>query len=310
MIRGFVFALLTSFTVFAASAESYTTKELMKYYRMDEPREGRGAISEDLAIKVLPPPPPPFIGVLPPQTDPLMKKLISLMSDAEIDHVVKNATAKLNDYWTSVFRAQGKVFPPASVSVYTSSKGDNEVGSYFDPEKGKNGRIFIDRREERENPWIESTSAAINADVAHEMGHYVVNVLNIEWRATKKAKSNRGLCSRQELNTSPVQVCIELQADFLAGISLKGSELLYKGNPEEIYYNAAGQGDDFEEVTGNARLSIQHGAFTHGTGKDRAALIYEGMQTGDVHKGLSYLGTTPDWNRLQKIPKKKQPRRR
>lgn len=259
-----------------------------------------------LAATVLPPPPAPFTDTLPPRTDPLSQKLLRDMSDEEMDLVIRNAANKVNEFWASVFLAHGRPYAPAPVVIFSSTKKSKDYGSEFLMQK----RIVrIDRTQLKKYLWSTSASPTINLTVAHEIGHYVAIITGLEKKAFKDAVTISSLPYRREKKFRQYNLLVyfEQQADFFAGVAMKRAGLLHSGDPEEAYYVAASLGDDVGYLRFTGTSVKKDFDFSHGRGAERAALLYEGMQTGDVEKALEYLGPKPDWSAL--APKKKQKRK-
>ena len=111
--------------------------------------------------------------------------------------------------------------------------------------------------------------------VAHEVGHHVQNLLGTN-RQVREAQQGS---SRSGQNALSVQ--LELQADCYAGVwghHANRKSLLDPGDVEEGLSAAAAIGDD--RLTGG-RMSPE--SFTHGSSKQRARWLKQGLQTGDVN---------------------------
>jgi predicted metalloprotease len=120
--------------------------------------------------------------------------------------------------------------------------------------------------------------------VAHEIGHHVQKILDIEPRV------------RQAMESDPPRareysVRLELQADCFAGVwanSTNERKLLESGDVEEGLNAAAAVGDDrIQRMSGR---SVNPDAFTHGSSKQRAEWFHRGLDSGKVSACNTFQG--------------------
>jgi uncharacterized protein len=111
--------------------------------------------------------------------------------------------------------------------------------------------------------------------LAHEIGHHVQNLLNIDRQVRQLQQSRPG--SANELS-----VRMELQADCLAGVwghSTAQRNLLEQGDVESALNAAAAIGDDRIQRMSSGRVHPE--SFTHGSSAQRVEWFKRGLQAGD-----------------------------
>ncbi len=115
--------------------------------------------------------------------------------------------------------------------------------------------------------------------VAHELGHHVQNLLDLNARASADRRAGPESAS----------VALELQADCFAGVwghaasrdgrLQAGQVQLEPGDAEEALTAAAAIGDDRLQRMATGRVMPDR--FTHGTSAQRVAAFRRGMESGD-----------------------------
>jgi predicted metalloprotease len=125
--------------------------------------------------------------------------------------------------------------------------------------------------------------------VAHEVGHHVQRLLGYSTKPDRRHPDD---------TENDRSVRLELQADYLAGVwAHYGDEKYHFLEPGDVEsaINAAQQiGDDRLQKAATGRVMPEK--FTHGTSKQRAKWLNEGLKTGDID-GASQLFDLP-YNRL------------
>ena len=112
--------------------------------------------------------------------------------------------------------------------------------------------------------------------IAHEIGHHVQKILNIEGQVRRMQQQ------RPELQNQ-LSVKMELQADCFAGIwgkSTKERNILEQGDVEEAIGAAAAVGDDHIQKMSGRRVSPE--SFTHGSSQQRMQWYQKGFEGGRV----------------------------
>ncbi len=124
--------------------------------------------------------------------------------------------------------------------------------------------------------------------IAHEVGHHVQNVLGTSGEVHKQ---QQGLGERA---ANQLSVCLELQADFYAGLwahyADKWKGVLEEGDIDEALRAANAIGDDRlqREVQGR----VIPDAFTHGTSEQRMHWFNKGYTSGDLSLGDTFSSIT------------------
>lgn len=120
--------------------------------------------------------------------------------------------------------------------------------------------------------------------VAHEVGHHIQNLLGTLDRVHRA----RGSLSEAEANA--LQVRVELQADFLAGVwahhAHRARNILESGDVEEALNAASAIGDD--TIQKRSRGYVVPESFTHGTSEQRMRWFKLGLETGDLSLGDTF----------------------
>lgn len=145
-------------------------------------------------------------------------------------------------------------------------------------------KIYMDLRffEELKSRFgAEGGDFAIAYVIAHEMGHHIQNLMGT---SDKVRQLQSG---RSEAEANKLSVCLELQADFYAGVwAHYNKNLLEAGDIEEALSAANAVGDDAiqSKMTGH----IQPDTFTHGTSKQRIEWFMKGYNSGDIKQGDTF----------------------
>jgi uncharacterized protein len=160
----------------------------------------------------------------------------------------------------SATAASGPFYCPGDEKVYMDLTFFNELQTRF----GAKGGDF-----------------AIAYVIAHEVGHHVQTVLGTS-NKVRQLQQNR---SEEEANK--LSVCLELQADFYAGLWAKyNQQNLDIDDIDEALSAAQAVGDDAiqERVQGH----VVPESFTHGTSEQRKYWFMRGYNTGDITQGDTF----------------------
>ncbi|MCB1151527.1 zinc metallopeptidase, partial [bacterium] len=120
--------------------------------------------------------------------------------------------------------------------------------------------------------------------IAHEVGHHIQNLMGT---LDQVHRMQQGM-SKAEANA--LQVRVELQADFLAGVwahhAQRARNILEAGDIEEALNAASAIGDD--TLQKQAQGSAVPESFTHGTSAQRQRWFTLGFETGDLSRGDTF----------------------
>jgi predicted metalloprotease len=194
--------------------------------------------------------------------------------------------ADTEDVWDSIFRASGETYRQPKLVIFRNTvqsacgMASDASGPFYCPGDEK---VYMDLSffNEMKNQFNAPGDFAIAYVIAHEIGHHIQNQLGVIDKATKLKENST------ETQANKIQVKVELQADFLAGVwahyMSKYRNILEEGDAEEALNAANAVGDD--------RLQRQHqgtvvpDAFTHGTSEQRMRWFLKGYKTGDINQG-------------------------
>ncbi|HEX4130476.1 MAG TPA: neutral zinc metallopeptidase [Pirellulales bacterium] len=209
--------------------------------------------------------------------------------EQELKKFVSVVLAETEDVWTGLFQKQGLQYRKPHLVLFrdriNSACGLSSaaVGPFYCPE---DERVYLDLSFFRElHDRFQAQGEFAQAYViAHEVGHHVQKLLGI----TEQVEERRQRADRREANH--LSVCLELQADFFAGVWAKHADelrhILEPGDIESALTCAAAIGDD--RLQKQAQGYVVPDSFTHGTSAQRARWFRRGYTTGDMRAGDTF----------------------
>ncbi|HBG57249.1 KPN_02809 family neutral zinc metallopeptidase [Proteiniphilum sp. UBA1028] len=196
-----------------------------------------------------------------------------------------------NDVWTEIFRTQLRhnyvnptlvTFTDETVSECGGASA--AVGPFYCPADEK---MYIDLNffHQLKSDFGAKGDLAMAYVTAHEVGHHVQKLLGV----IDQVNQYRGQISETEQNR--LNVKLELQADFLAGVWVYHAQkmnmiLLEPGDLESAISATTAVGDDTIQKK-SMGYSVPD-SFTHGTAEQRTYWFRKGMQTGDISQGDTF----------------------
>jgi uncharacterized protein len=160
----------------------------------------------------------------------------------------------------SASAASGPFYCPGDEKVYMDLAFFNELQTRF----GAKGGDF-----------------AIAYVIAHEVGHHVQTVLETSSKVRKLQQD----MNQEEANK--LSVCLELQADFYAGLWTKyNQQNLDIDDVDEALSAAQAVGDD--AIQSRIQGHVVPESFTHGSSEQRKYWFMLGYKTGDIRKGDTF----------------------
>ena len=226
---------------------------------------------------------------LPQQNQQTQQTQTSAAEDELADFV--SAVLKYNEeVWTKLFREQlGKNYQMPTLVLFTDKVQSAcgltgaATGPFYCPGDQK---LYIDLSfyQELKNRFKAPGDFAMAYVVSHEVGHHVQFLLGI----TQEVHQQRNRIGKEEYNR--LSVCMELQADFLAGVwahhAHKMKNILEEGDIEEALNAAYAIGDDHIQM--QSRGYVIPESFTHGTSEQRMRWFKKGLRSGDLREGDTF----------------------
>lgn len=189
--------------------------------------------------------------------------------------------------WTKIFDESNMSFEePGMVlfddNVNTACGGATSAsGPFYCPGDKK---IYMDLRffEELKTRFgAQGGDFAIAYVIAHEMGHHIQTIMGTSGKVRQLQQG------KSEAEANKLSVCLELQADFYAGVwAHYNKNLLEDGDIEEALSAANAVGDDTIQSRMNGQVNQE--SFTHGTSEQRMYWFKKGYNSGDIKQGDTF----------------------
>lgn len=203
-------------------------------------------------------------------------------AEIELGEFASTVLADTEDIWMQIFRENnlGEYEQPKMVlfsgSVETACGGASSAsGPFYCPGDHK---VYMDLTffEELKNKFgAKGGDFAIAYVIAHEVGHHIQTLLGT---SSKVRQLQQG---RSAAEANKLSVCLELQADFYAGLwAHYNQKHLETGDIEEALSAAHAVGDD--AIQSKMQGHVVPDSFTHGTSEQRMKWFMKGYQTGDI----------------------------
>ena len=209
--------------------------------------------------------------------------------DKEMGEFVSVILADTEDVWRTVFSGSGQTYREPQLVLFSDQVqsacgyAGASTGPFYCPGDEK---VYLDLSffEEMQRQLGAPGDFALGYVIAHEVGHHVQNLLGI----MDEVMSRRGRVSEREFNE--LQVRLELQADFLAGVwahyAREAVGYLESGDIEEGLNAASAVGDD--RIQRRSQGYVVPDAFTHGTSEQRVRWFKKGLDSGDFKEGDTF----------------------
>ena len=196
-----------------------------------------------------------------------------------------------NDVWDEIFSKQMKQSYQRPTLVTFTDETVSEcggasaaVGPFYCPADQK---MYIDLNffHQLRSEFGARGDLAMAYVTAHEVGHHVQKLLGI----IDQMNQNRGRISEADYNK--LNVKLELQADFLAGVWVYHAQRLHiiqleAGDLESAISATTAVGDD--TIQKKSRGYTVPDSFTHGTSAQRTYWFRKGMESGDIRQGDTF----------------------
>jgi uncharacterized protein len=187
------------------------------------------------------------------------------------------------DFWGAYFQREGQQYPVTTLKLF-----DGQTSSPCGTASGATGPFYCpgDKKVYLDMSFFDEMDRGLGAKgdfaqayvIAHEVGHYVQDVLGILPQA-HQAMRRRG----EDKGEGSVAVRLELQADCFAGLWASKSTVtatLEPGDLEEALGAATAVGDD--RLQKRAQGYAVPDSFTHGSSEQRARWFMIGFRGTDI----------------------------
>ncbi|HPF36183.1 MAG TPA: neutral zinc metallopeptidase [Candidatus Krumholzibacteria bacterium] len=198
--------------------------------------------------------------------------------------------ADTEDVWGDLFpQAFGEAYPQPRLVMFTGQVrsacglASAAMGPFYCP---GDQQVYIDLSfyEEMRRRFGAPGDFAQAYVIAHEVGHHIQNLMGT---LDQVHRMQQGM-SKAEANA--LQVRVELQADFLAGVwahhAQRARNILEAGDIEEALNAASAIGDDTLQKQAQGYAVPE--SFTHGTSAQRQRWFTLGFETGDLSRGDTF----------------------
>lgn len=203
--------------------------------------------------------------------------------DQRLYDLSSKVLAGTEDVWTKIFREEGwGEYRPPKMVVYTGSiqtacgQGTAQVGPFY-CSADETVYIDLDFFKTMERDIGASGDFCYAYVIAHEVGHHVQHLLG----TLDNAHSTMARLPEAEANK--ISVCLELQADYYAGVwghtdnEMFGS--IEPGDVENAINAASKIGDDYLQKKAYGREMPE--SFNHGRSAWRVEWLTKGLRSGD-----------------------------
>lgn len=207
--------------------------------------------------------------------------------DEKMGEFVATVLADTEDVWHKIFNENGITYKEPKMVLFRGSVqsacggATSASGPFYCPADQK---IYMDLDffdELKTRFGAQGGDYAIAYVIAHEVGHHIQTLLGTSGKVSQLQQK----MSQTEGNK--LSVCLELQADFYAGLwTHYNQKYLEEGDIEEALSAANAVGDD--AIQKKMQGHIVPDAFTHGTSEQRMHWFKKGFLTGDINKGDTF----------------------
>ncbi len=202
--------------------------------------------------------------------------------------------------WDKQFRAQlGRSYAPPRLKLYTGAVqsacgfAQAAVGPFYCP---GDERVYLDLSffDELDKKLGAKGDFGMAYAIAHEVGHHIQSLIAAPGTNTPYIVLVNNAQVRKNPDANKLQVRLELQADYLAGVWAHFADqdlgALDAGDVEEGIVAARAVADDTLQKKFQGYVVPEK--FTHGSAKQRAGWFMKGYKTGDI-KGMHELFERP-----------------
>lgn len=203
--------------------------------------------------------------------------------EQEMGAFVSTVFADTENIWTKIFADNNSQYQTPKLVLFSDQvntacgAASASTGPFYCPgdQKVYMDLLFFD--ELRTRFGAKGGDFATAYVLAHEVGHHIQTILG----TSAKMRQQQARMSKTDANK--LSVCLELQADFYAGVwAHHNQDYLEAGDIEEALSAAHAVGDD--AIQKRMQGYVKPDSFTHGTSAQRKEWFMLGYNSGDISK--------------------------
>lgn len=221
------------------------------------------------------------------QTEQTQEQRTLTPEEIETGDFAKTVFAYTEDTWGQLFQENNMAYEQPKMVLFSNDvatacgSATSASGPFYCPGDQK---VYMDLEFFKE---LKSRFGAQGGDfatayvIAHEVGHHIQTILGT---SSKMREAQQGL---SQADANKLSVCLELQADFYAGVWAKHNQkYLEAGDIDEALSAAHAVGDD--AIQSKMQGHVQPDTFTHGTSEQRKYWFKKGYASGDIKQGNTF----------------------
>ncbi|HLP64647.1 KPN_02809 family neutral zinc metallopeptidase [Flavobacterium sp.] len=207
--------------------------------------------------------------------------------EKEIGDFAKTVFAYTEDTFGQIFQENGREYEQPKMVLFSDAvetacgSATSASGPFYCPGDKK---VYMDLRffEELKTRFgAKGGDFAIAYVIAHEVGHHIQTILGTSGKVRQLQEG------KSQTEANKLSVCLELQADFYAGVwAHYNQQYLEVGDIEEALSAAHAVGDD--AIQSKMQGHVQPDTFTHGTSEQRIYWFKKGYESGDMKQGDTF----------------------
>ena len=189
--------------------------------------------------------------------------------------------ADCEDVWNKIFKENNSTYTEPKMVLFSDQVNTEcgtasaAVGPFYCPADQK---VYMDLEffnELKTKFGAKGGDFAIAYVIAHEVGHHIQTVLG----TSSKVRGLQSTMTKRESNK--LSVCLELQADFYAGVfAHHNKQYLEAGDIDEALSAAHAVGDD--AIQKRMQGHVVPDSFTHGTSEQRKKWFMKRYNSADI----------------------------
>ncbi len=207
--------------------------------------------------------------------------------DEEMGNFVGVCLADTEDVWKAIFQENNMEYESPKLVLFRDAvetacgSASAASGPFYCPGDKK---VYMDLaffEELKSRFGAKGGDFAIAYVIAHEIGHHIQTILGTS------AKMRQLQQGKSETEANKLSVCLELQADFYAGVWAKHNQQnLDIDDIDEALSAAQAVGDD--AIQSKMQGHVEPDTFTHGSSEQRKYWFMKGYKTGDIQQGDTF----------------------